>query len=33
MPDHPDLLVEIGTEEMPPLSLRALSEAFGEALC
>ena len=28
-----DLLVEIGTEELPPKSLRQLSEAFGEALC
>jgi glycyl-tRNA synthetase beta chain len=33
MSDSADLLVEIGTEEMPPISLRALSEAFGEALC
>ena len=33
MPDRADLLVEIGTEELPPKSLRALSEAFGEALC
>jgi glycyl-tRNA synthetase beta chain len=33
MSDRADLLVEIGTEELPPLSLRALSEAFGEALC
>ena len=27
-----DLLVEIGTEELPPLTLRRLSEAFREAL-
>jgi glycyl-tRNA synthetase beta chain len=33
MPDTADLLVEIGTEELPPKSLRRLSEAFGEALC
>jgi len=33
MPDTADLLVEIGTEELPPKPLRALSEAFGEALC
>ena len=33
MSDRADLLVEIGTEEMPPKTLRALSEAFGEALC
>jgi len=33
MSDHADLLVEIGTEELPPKTLRTLSEAFGEALC
>jgi glycyl-tRNA synthetase beta chain len=33
MSDGADLLVEIGTEELPPLTLRALSEAFGAALC
>ena len=33
MADKADLLVEIGTEELPPKSLRRLSEAFGEALC
>ena len=33
MSDKADLLVEIGTEELPPKSLRQLSEAFGEALC
>ena len=33
MSDRADLLVEIGTEELPPKSLRALSEAFGDALC
>jgi glycyl-tRNA synthetase beta chain len=33
MSDRADLLVEIGTEELPPKTLRALSEAFGEALC
>lgn len=33
MPDRADLLVEIGTEELPPKPLRALSEAFGDALC
>jgi len=29
---HADLLVELGTEELPPRSLRQLSEAFGEHL-
>ncbi len=33
MSDAADLLVEIGTEELPPMTLRTLSEAFGEALC
>jgi len=33
MSEQADLLVEIGTEELPPLTLRAMSEAFGEALC
>jgi glycyl-tRNA synthetase beta chain len=33
MPDKADLLIEIGTEELPPKTLRGLSEAFGEALC
>jgi glycyl-tRNA synthetase beta chain len=33
MSESADLLVEIGTEELPPLTLRTLSEAFGEALC
>ena len=33
MSDSADLLVEIGTEEMPPKSLRRLSEAFGKAIC
>ena len=33
MSERADLLVEIGTEEMPPKTLRSLSEAFGEALC
>lgn len=33
MSNHADLLVEIGTEELPPLTLRTLSEAFGNALC
>ena len=33
MSDRADLLVEIGTEELPPKSLRTLSEAFGDALC
>jgi len=27
-----DLLVEIGTEELPPKALRALMDAFGENL-
>lgn len=29
MTDHADLLIEIGTEELPPASVRTLSEAFG----
>ena len=30
---HQDLLIELGTEELPPKSLQALSEAFaGEVL-
>lgn len=33
MSDRADLLVEIGTEELPPKSLRKLSEAFGQGLC
>lgn len=33
MSETADLLVEIGTEELPPKTLRKLSEAFGEALC
>jgi glycyl-tRNA synthetase beta chain len=33
MSDSADLLVEIGTEELPPKSLRTLSEAFGAAVC
>ncbi|NIM26851.1 MAG: glycine--tRNA ligase subunit beta [Gammaproteobacteria bacterium] len=33
MAETADLLVEIGTEELPPKSLRGMSEAFGEALC
>ena len=33
MADRADLLVEIGTEELPPKSLRTLSEAFGAAIC
>ena len=33
MSDRADLLVEIGTEELPPKSLRRLSEAFGQTLC
>jgi glycyl-tRNA synthetase beta chain len=32
MSDSADLLVEIGTEELPPKSLRTLSESFGAAL-
>jgi glycyl-tRNA synthetase beta chain len=32
MSDSADLLVEIGTEELPPKSLRTLSEAFGAAI-
>ena len=27
-----DLLVEIGTEELPPKSLLALSQAFGDGI-
>ncbi len=33
MAEHADLLVEIGTEELPPRGLRRLSEAFASALC
>lgn len=32
MTERADLLVEIGTEEMPPKALRSLSEAFGREL-
>ena len=32
MADHSDLLIEIGTEELPPTALRGLSDAFGDAL-
>ena len=33
MSEQADLLVEIGTEELPSKTLRGLSEAFGKALC
>ncbi|HIE02527.1 MAG TPA: glycine--tRNA ligase subunit beta [Thiotrichaceae bacterium] len=33
MSDTRDLLVEIGTEELPPKALQGLSEAFSSALC
>jgi glycyl-tRNA synthetase beta chain len=33
MSDVADLLVEIGTEELPPKALRALKDAFAENLC
>ncbi len=33
MNEAQDLLVEIGTEELPPTSLEALSEAFHSAVC
>lgn len=33
MVDNRDLLVEIGTEELPPKSLKMLSEAFSSAIC
>nr|VFK79882.1 MAG: glycyl-tRNA synthetase beta chain [Candidatus Kentron sp. SD] len=32
IPSHATLLVEIGTEELPPLALRRLSEAFGREI-
>ncbi|MGD8642972.1 MAG: glycine--tRNA ligase subunit beta, partial [Chromatiales bacterium] len=32
MPERHDLLVEIGTEELPPKALKSLSEAFHQAL-
>ena len=32
MTDARDLLIEIGTEELPPKALRALMDAFGESL-
>lgn len=28
-----DLLIEVGTEELPPKALPALSKAFADALC
>lgn len=28
-----DLLIEIGTEELPPKALKKLSEAFGQSIC
>ena len=33
MSEKQDLLVEIGTEELPPKSLRVLSEAFLDGIC
>jgi glycyl-tRNA synthetase beta chain len=33
MGEGKDLLVEIGTEELPPRSLRALAESFAEGVC
>jgi len=33
MSETRDLLIEIGTEELPPKSLQDLSEAFSSALC
>ncbi len=33
MTDSDDLLVEIGTEELPPRALPRLSDAFEEGLC
>ncbi len=33
MADNADLLVEIGTEELPPGGLRSLSEGFANELC
>jgi len=32
MSEHADLLVEIGTEELPPVALKGLSEAFRDLL-
>lgn len=33
MAENADLLIEIGTEELPPRNLKPLSEAFARALC
>ena len=33
MMSHADLLIEIGTEELPPKSLKILSEAFSSGIC
>lgn len=33
MAESADLLVEIGTEELPPVGLRSLSQAFANELC
>ncbi|MEN9847775.1 MAG: hypothetical protein RL368_515, partial [Pseudomonadota bacterium] len=33
MSDTRDLLIEIGTEELPPKALEGLSEAFSSAIC
>ncbi len=33
MSETRDLLVEIGTEELPPKALKSLSKAFGRELC
>ena len=32
MTEKRDLLIEIGTEELPPKALRRLSDAFAEAM-
>ncbi len=33
MSERADFLCELGTEELPPLALRVLSEAFGQGIC
>ncbi|MCK5920291.1 MAG: glycine--tRNA ligase subunit beta, partial [Methylococcales bacterium] len=32
MPEHNDLLVEIGTEELPPKALQRLSKSFSSEI-
>ena len=32
MSEHKDLLIELGTEELPPKALKSLSQAFTEGI-